>query len=100
MSTSDQVAVAVVTERAQRRLKEFGEAATEAVEELRLELERSPRLGVRRGSSPATGHEVYKTRIEPRDGVPGLAVAYLYSPHPPPPAVAILMVVPDDGQPG
>jgi hypothetical protein len=45
------------------------------------------------------GIEVRKTRIEPAGDVPGLAVAYIYTPAPPPPTVAITSVTPDDGTP-
>jgi hypothetical protein len=95
VSEPQRVAVAVVTERAAARAKQLGPAAEQAVEELRAELEYAPRLGIRRGTR-AQGGETYKTRIEPRPGMPGLAVSYLYIPQPPPPAVAIVTIVPDD----
>ncbi|MGW9031949.1 hypothetical protein ACWGQ5_49745 [Streptomyces sp. NPDC055722] len=89
------VAIAVVIARAAARAKALGPAAEQAVENLRAELEHNPRLGIRRGTR-ARGGEVYKTRIEPRPNMPGLAVSYLYLPEPPPPAVAIVTIVPDD----
>ncbi|MEU6356793.1 hypothetical protein ABZ896_47095 [Streptomyces sp. NPDC047072] len=87
--------IAVVTVRAAERAKALG--AEQALEILRQELEQVPRLGVLLGPPSREGVEVRKTRLEPRDGVPGLAVAYVYTPAPPPPAVAIVAVTPDDG---
>jgi hypothetical protein len=80
------VAIAVVIARAAARAKVLGPAAEQAVEGLRAELEHNPRLGIRRG---------IRAR-EPRPNMPGLAVSYLYLPEPPPPAVAIVAIVPDD----
>lgn len=87
--------IAAVTVRAAQRAKDLG--AEKDLEALRQELEQAPRLGVRLGPPRQDGTEVRKTRIEPRDGVPGLAVAYVYTPSPPPPTVAIVAVTPDDG---
>ncbi len=39
---------------------------------------------------------VYRTRLEPREGMPGLTVVYVYTPQPHPPAVAIMTITPDD----
>ncbi|MER6248091.1 hypothetical protein ACFYZI_39940 [Streptomyces griseorubiginosus] len=86
--------IAAVTVRAADRAKALG--AEQALETLRQELEQVPRLGVLL-SGPQDGVEVRKTRIEPHDGAPGLAVAYVYTPAPPPPTVAIVAVTPDDG---
>ncbi|CAM5455968.1 putative protein OS=Streptomyces fumanus OX=67302 GN=GCM10018772_07290 PE=4 SV=1 [Streptomyces fumanus] len=86
-----------MTVRAAQRAKELG--ADQALEALRHELEMLPRLGVLLGPSRPDGVEVRKTRIEPAGGVPGLAVAYVYTPAPPPPTVAITSVTPDDGVP-
>jgi hypothetical protein len=52
------------------------------------------------GSARQDDSEVRKTRIEPRGDLPGLAVAYVYTPSPPPPTVAIVAVTPDDGLSG
>lgn len=87
--------IAAVTARAAQRAKELG--ADENLGTLRREWEQAPRLGVRLGPPRHDGTEVRKTRIEPRGGVPGLAVAYVYTPSPPPPTVAIVAVTPDDG---
>ncbi len=87
--------MAAVTVRAAQRAKELG--AEQALDTLRQELEQAPRLGVRLGPPRQDGTEVRKTRIEPRGNVPGLAVAYVYTPSPPPPTVAIVAVTPDDG---
>ncbi|MEU5096150.1 hypothetical protein [Streptomyces sp. NPDC020996] len=87
--------IAAVTGRVAQRAKGLG--AEEALEALRQELERAPRLGVLLGLPQHDGTEVRKTRIEPRADVPGLAVAYVYTPSPPPPTVAIVAVTPDDG---
>ncbi|MCW8383826.1 hypothetical protein [Streptomyces justiciae] len=89
--------IAAVTVRAADRAKALG--AEQALETLRQELELAPRLGVLLGPPRQDGTEVRKTKIEPRDGVPGLAVAYVYTPQPPPPTVAIVAVTPDDGVP-
>lgn len=87
--------IAAVTVRAAERAKALG--AELALETLRQELEQVPRLGVLLGQPRQDGTEVRKTRIEPRGGVSGLAVAYVYTPAPPPPTVAIVAVTPDDG---
>jgi hypothetical protein len=87
--------IAAVTARAAQRAKELG--AEQILDSLRQELELVPRLGVRLGPPRPDGSEVRKTRIEPRGTVPGLAVAYVYTPAPPPPTVAIVAVTPDDG---
>ena len=87
--------MAAVTVRAAQRAKDLG--AEQELEALRQELEQAPRLGVRLGPPRHDGTEVRKTRIEPRGSVPGLAVAYVYTPSPPPPTVAIVAVTPDDG---
>lgn len=89
--------IAAVTVRAADRAKALG--ADQALETLRQELEQVPRLGVLLGPPDHEGVEVRKTRLEPRDGMPGLAVAYVYTPAPPPPTVAIVAVTPDDGAP-
>jgi hypothetical protein len=89
--------IAVVTARAALRAKDLG--AEQALEALRQELELVPRLGVLLGPRRQDGLEVRKTRIEPVGDVPGLAVAYVYTPTPPPPTVAITSVTPDDGTP-
>jgi len=89
--------IAAVTVRAADRAKALG--AEEALERLRQELEQVPRLGVLLGPPRQDGTEIRKTRIEPQDGVPGLAVAYVYTPAPPPPTVAIVAITPDDGVP-
>lgn len=87
--------IAAVTERAAQRAKVLG--AEQELESLRQELEQVPRLGVLLGPPRQDGTEVRKTRIEPRRNVPGLAVAYVYTPSPPPPTVAIVALTPDDG---
>lgn len=87
--------IAAVTARAAQRAKALG--AEQELEALRQELEQIPRLGVLLGSPRQDGTEVRKTRIEPRGDVPGLAVAYVYTPSPPPPTVAVVAVTPDDG---
>ncbi|MGC8920724.1 hypothetical protein AB7952_19045 [Streptomyces sp. PG2] len=89
--------MAAVTVRAAERAKDLG--ADQALEALRQELELVPRLGVLLGPPRQDGVEVRKTRIEPRGEVPGLAVAYVYTPAPPPPTVAVIAVTPDDGIP-
>ena len=91
-------AIAVISASAAKRLQMLGLAAQQAVEELRLELEDNPRLGIRRGPVQGNGETVvYRTRLEPREGMPGLTVAYVYAPQPHPAAVAIITVAPDDG---
>lgn len=90
--------IAAVTVRAAQRAKELG--AEQALDALRQELEQAPRLGVRLGPPRRDGAEVRKTRIEARDNMPGLAVAYVYTPSPPPPTVAIVALTPDDGARG
>ncbi|MBD0420756.1 hypothetical protein H0H10_16655 [Streptomyces sp. TRM S81-3] len=87
--------IAAVTVRAAERAKKLG--AEQALEALRQELELVPRLGVLLGPRRQDGVEVRK--IEPTAGLPGLAVAYIYTPAPPPPTVAITSVTPDDGVP-
>ncbi|MER6528417.1 hypothetical protein [Streptomyces sp. NPDC001508] len=87
--------IAAITERAAERAKGLG--AEHALERLRQELEQVPRLGVLLGLPGHDGTEVRKTRIEPHGSVPGLAVAYVYTPAPPPPTVAIVSLTPDDG---
>jgi hypothetical protein len=89
--------IAAVTARAAQRAKELG--AEQALETLRQELELVPRLGVLLGPPRQDRVEVRKTRIEPAGDVPGLAVAYVYTPAPPPPTVVITSVTPDDGVP-
>lgn len=88
--------VAVVSEVAAHRLELLGPAARLAIEGLLKELEAAPRLGVLRHVGADGRQEVYKTKIEPREGMPGLAVAYVYLPKPPPEAVVIISVTPDD----
>ncbi|MBQ0890517.1 hypothetical protein KBZ94_37305 [Streptomyces sp. RM72] len=87
--------VAVVTLRAAQLAKALG--AEQALEGLRRELEMVPRLGVLLGPHRQDGLEVRKTRIEATSDTPGLAVAYVYTPAPPPPTVAITSITPDDG---
>lgn len=87
--------IAAVTVRAADQAKALG--VEQALEVLRQELEQVPRLGVLLGPPRTDGTEVRKTRIEPRGGLPGLAVAYVYTPSPP--TVAIVAVTPDDGTP-
>ncbi|GAA3823283.1 hypothetical protein ACFS5L_26760 [Streptomyces phyllanthi] len=89
--------IAAVTVRAAERAKT--PEAEQALETLRQELEQVPRLGVVLGPPRQDGSEVRKTRIEPRGSVPGLAVAYVYTPAPPPPTVAVVALTPDDGVP-
>lgn len=90
-------AIAVITSSAAKRLQTLGPVAQQAVEELRQELEDNPKLGVRRGSVPSNGDTVvYRTRLEPRDDMPGLTIIYAYAPQPHPPAVAIITATPDD----
>ncbi|MDW4911134.1 hypothetical protein RB628_38965 [Streptomyces sp. ADMS] len=90
-------AIAVITSSAAKRLQTLGAAAQQAVEELRLELEDNPKLGVRRGLVHGNGGTVvYRTRLEPREDMPGPTVVYAYAPQPYPPAVAIITVTPDD----
>ncbi|MFG2291842.1 hypothetical protein [Streptomyces sp. NPDC048603] len=86
-----------MTALARKRVEALGLVAEAAVEDLAAELERTPRLGVLVGTSGDS--EIYKTRMEGRQGMPGLAVAYLYTPQPPPQTVAIVSVVPDDTAP-
>jgi hypothetical protein len=87
--------IAVVTVRAAQVAKDLG--AEQSLEELRRELELMPRLGVLLGRRRQDATEVRKTRIEAAGEVPGLAVAYVYTPAPPPPTLAITSVTPDDG---
>ncbi|MGX1513508.1 hypothetical protein [Streptomyces collinus] len=87
--------IAVVTVRAAQLAKTLG--AEQSLEELRRELELVPRLGVLLGAHRQDGLEVRKTRIEATSDAPGLAVAYVYTPAPPPPTVAITSITPDDG---
>lgn len=90
-------AIAVVTAAAAKRLQALGPIARQTVEELRRELEENPKLGIRRGPVQGNGAMVvYRTRLEPREGAPGLTVVYVYTPQPHPPAVAIITVAPDD----
>lgn len=87
----------MITSSAAKRLQTLGPVAQQAVEELRRELEDSPRLGIRRGSVNGDGATVvYRTRLEPREDLSGLTVVYAYAPQPYPPAVAIITVTPDD----
>jgi hypothetical protein len=79
--------IAAETLRAADRAKALG--AEQALETLRQELEQVPRLWVLLGPPRQDGTEVRKTRLEPRDGVPGQAVAYVYTQAPPPPTVAM-----------
>lgn len=87
--------IAVVTTRAAQVAKVLG--VERSLEDLRRELELVPRLGVLLGPRRQDGIEVRKTRIEATREAPGLAVAYVYTPAPPPPTVAITSVTPDDG---
>ncbi|MET8980456.1 hypothetical protein ABZX85_33100 [Streptomyces sp. NPDC004539] len=89
-------AVAVVSEVAAHRLEMLGPVARQAVEGLLKELEAAPRLGVLRHVWTDGQQEVYKTKLEPRAGMPGLAVAYVYLPQPPPAAAVIIAITPDD----
>ncbi|MCZ4509355.1 hypothetical protein O3Q52_14340 [Streptomyces sp. ActVer] len=90
-------AVVVVTASAAKRLQTLGPVAQQAVEELRRELEDNPKLGIRRGTVQGDGGTVvYRTRLEPREDMPGLTVVYAYAPRPYPPAAAIITVTPDD----
>lgn len=90
-------AIAVITTSAAKRLQMLGPVAQQAVEELRRELEDNPKLGIRRGSVQGNGDTVvYRTRLEPRENMPGLTIVYAYAPQPHPPAVAIITVTPDD----
>lgn len=87
----------MITSSAAKRLQTLGPVAQQAVEELRRELEDNPRLGIRRGSVHGDGATVvYRTRLEPREDLPGLTIVYAYAPQPHPPAVAIITVTPDD----
>ena len=88
--------VAVVSEVAAHRLEALGPVARQAVAGLLKELEAAPRLGVLRHVWTDGQQEVYKTKLEPRDGMPGLAVAYVYLPQPPPAAAVIIAITPDD----
>ncbi len=77
-------AIAVITSSAAKRLQTLGPVAQQAVEELRQELEDNPKLGVRRGSVQGNGATVvYRTRLEPRDDMPGLTIIYGSSQPPP-----------------
>ncbi|MGI5195062.1 hypothetical protein ACQEVY_15720 [Streptomyces sp. CA-288835] len=90
-------AIAVITASVAKRLQMLGLVAQQAVEELRRELEDNPRLGIRRGSVQGNSETVvYRTRLEPREDMPGLTVVYVYAPQPHPAAVAIITVTPDD----
>ncbi|MFI5569883.1 hypothetical protein ACIA6T_21570 [Streptomyces sp. NPDC051740] len=92
-------AVVVVATAAAKRLQMLGPVARQAVEELRRELEDNPKLGIRRGPLHDSGSlTVYRTRLEPREGTPGLTVVYVYTPQPHPPAVAIMTITPDDAE--
>ncbi|WP_314414153.1 hypothetical protein [Streptomyces sp. DSM 40484] len=94
-------AIAVITVSAAKRLQMLGPATRQAVEELRQELEDNPKLGIRRGPVQGNGETfVYRTRLEPREDMPGLTVVYVYAPQPHPPAVAIITVTPDDERKG
>lgn len=89
--------IAVITSSAEKRLQTLGPVAQQTVEELRRELEDNPKLGIRRGSVRGKGDTVvYRTRLEPREDMPGLTIVYAYAPQPHPPAVAIITVTPDD----
>ncbi|MFJ8662655.1 hypothetical protein [Streptomyces sp. NPDC093795] len=96
MSDFEPVAVAVITLRAQERLKELGATAAEAVESLRQELELNPRLGLPKGKDRGPRGKAFMTHLEARPGMPGLTVGYLYMATPAPPGVAITVIVPDD----
>lgn len=90
-------AIAVVAAAAAKRLQMLGPGARQAVEELRRELEENPKLGIRRGPMQGNGSLlVYRTRLEPREGTPGLTIVYVYTPQPHPAAVAIITITPDD----
>jgi hypothetical protein len=55
------------------------------------------RDNIRRGPVQRNGDTVvYRTRLEPREDMPGLTVVYVYAPQPHPPAVAIITITPDD----
>ncbi|MET8631022.1 hypothetical protein ABZW30_46330 [Kitasatospora sp. NPDC004669] len=91
--------VAVVTDRAAQRAKEFG--AGEVLEALRAELAHRPRLGrlIRTVTEGGQRIELYSTRIEgdPASGRPPVNVVFAYAPAPPwPPTVRIAAVVPED----
>lgn len=87
----------MITASAAKRLQTLGPVAEQAVEELRRELEDNPKLGIRRGPMRGNGETVvYRTRLEPREAMPGLTVVYVYAPQPHPAAVAIITVAPDD----
>lgn len=84
----------MITASAAKRPQMPGPIAQQAV--LRRELESNPKLGIRRGPVQGNGDTVvYRTRLEPRDDMPGLTVVYVYAPQPHPPAVAII-ITPDD----
>ncbi|GHE29547.1 hypothetical protein GCM10017771_45440 [Streptomyces capitiformicae] len=73
----------------------LGLVAQQALEELWQELEVKPKLGIRRGLVQGIGDTVvYRTRLEPREDMPGLTVVYVYAPQPHPPAVAIIPSLP------
>lgn len=91
--------VAVVTDRAAQRAKELG--ADQALEDLRRELERRPRLGrlIRTVTEGGQQVELYSTRIEhdPGTGRPAVNVVHAHAPAPPwPPTVRIAAIVPED----
>ncbi|MGW2372265.1 hypothetical protein [Kitasatospora sp. NPDC001683] len=92
-------AIAAVTDRAAQRAKELG--VTEALEALRAELEREPRLGrhIRTVAEGTQQVEFYSTRIEgdPATDRPAVNVVHAFAPAPPwPPTVRIASVVPED----
>lgn len=88
-------AVVEITHTARKRLDLLGPTAAAAVEGLRAELERTPRLG-RRVRVLDQHTEVWVTRIEGSANCPAMSVTYVYLPHPAPPTAAIVSVVPDD----
>ncbi|MCZ4509358.1 hypothetical protein O3Q52_14355 [Streptomyces sp. ActVer] len=70
-------AVVVITASAAKRLQALGPVAQQAAEELRGELEENPKLGIQRGTVQGDGGTVvYRTRLEPREDMPGLTLVY------------------------
>ncbi|WP_142213606.1 hypothetical protein [Streptomyces sp. SLBN-118] len=92
----EQRVITEFTDAARKRVEQMGGRAAAVVHELRAELEATPRLGRMVGVVKG-GTEIWVTRTEPRESLPGLTVTYVYTPEPPPPTAVIVSAVPDDG---
>ncbi|KKD03967.1 hypothetical protein [Streptomyces sp. WM6386] len=92
MSDDRQPAVAEITREAHARCLALGGGALEAVEVLRVELEKNPSLG-RRAQSAVEGMKIYTTRVEGTDVRPALTVTYVYDAPPPEPGLIRIALV-------